>query len=114
MNLPPLPKFSQPQLNPPRSTANSSTVQKGEGLYQRYCSNCHGDVAVSGGVLPDLRYSGTLGSDQWFDVVLKGILKPGGMVSFDKELSRDDAAAIRAYVIQRANQTVAERKSKKK
>jgi len=28
--------------------------------YQGYCSLCHGDVAVIGGVLPDLRYSGTL------------------------------------------------------
>jgi quinohemoprotein ethanol dehydrogenase len=114
VNLPPLPEFSQPQLKPPRSTGNSSTVQKGEGLYQRYCSNCHGDVAVSGGVLPDLRYSRTLENDQWFDAVLKGILRQGGMVSFDKELTRDDAAAIRAYVIARANQSLAETKPSRK
>lgn len=114
VNLPPLPEFSQPKLKPPRSTANFLTVQKGEGLYQRYCSNCHGDVAVSGGVLPDLRYSGTLESDQWFDVVLKGILRQGGMVSFGKELTRDDAAAIRAYVIARANQSLAETKPQPK
>jgi hypothetical protein len=68
-------------------------------------------VAVSGGVLPDLRYSGTLDNDQWFDIVLKGQLKQVGMVSFDKELSHDDAAAIRAYVIFRANQSLAQAKS---
>jgi len=34
-----------------------------------------------------------------------GQLKQAGMVSFDKELSQDDAAAIRAYVIFRANQS---------
>jgi len=62
--------------------------------------------AVGGGVLPDLRYSGTLDNDQWFDVVLKGQLKQAGMVSFDKDLSHDDAAAIRAYVIFRANQSL--------
>jgi alcohol dehydrogenase (cytochrome c)/quinohemoprotein ethanol dehydrogenase len=86
-------------------------LQRGEGLYQRYCSNCHGDVAVSGGVLPDLRYSGTLTNDQWFEVVLHGMMKQFGMVAFEKELTRDDAAAIRAYVIQRANQSLAETKS---
>ena len=110
VNLPPLPSFSQPQLKPPRSTASSVTVQKGEGLYQRYCSTCHGDVAVSGGVLPDLRYSGTLENDRWFEVVLRGTLQQFGMVPFGRELTRDDATAIRAYVIQRANQTLAETK----
>jgi PQQ-dependent dehydrogenase (methanol/ethanol family) len=105
-SLPPLPQFSPPQLKPPKSLASAATVQKGEALFQRYCSSCHGDVAVSGGVLPDLRYSGTLDNDQWFDVVLKGRLKQAGMVSFDKDLSHDDAAAIRAYVIFRANQSL--------
>jgi len=105
-SLPPLSQFSPPQLKPPKSTASATTIHKGEALYQRYCSTCHGDVAVSGGVLPDLRYSGTLDNDQWFDIVLKGQLRQTGMVSFDKELSRDDAVAIRAYVIFRANQSV--------
>jgi alcohol dehydrogenase (cytochrome c)/quinohemoprotein ethanol dehydrogenase len=105
-SLPPLPQFSQPPLKPPKSSASLAVVQKGEALFQRYCSVCHGDVAVSGGVLSDLRYSSTLGNDQWFDIVLKGLLKQAGMVSFDKELSRDDAAAIRAFVIFRANQSL--------
>jgi len=105
-SLPPLPQFSPPQLKPPKSTATDATIQKGEALFQRYCLTCHGDVAVGGGVLPDLRYSGTLDNDQWFDIVLKGQLKKAGMVAFEKELSRGDAAAIRAYVILRANQSV--------
>jgi quinohemoprotein ethanol dehydrogenase len=109
-SLPPLPPFTPPQLKPPKPTANAATVHKGEALFQLYCSTCHGDVAVSGGVLPDLRYSATLDNDQWFEIVLKGQLKQAGMVSFDKELSHDDAAAIRAYVILRANQGLAETK----
>ncbi len=104
--MPPLPPFTPPQLKPPKPTATAATVHKGGALFQLYCSTCHGDVAVSGGVLPDLRYSGTLDNDQWFEIVLKGQLKQAGMVSFDKELSRDDAAAIRAYVIFRANQSL--------
>jgi alcohol dehydrogenase (cytochrome c)/quinohemoprotein ethanol dehydrogenase len=71
-------------------------------------------VAVSGGVLPDLRYSSALENDRWFEVVLKGILRQGGMVSFEKELTRDDATAIRAYVIARANQSLAETKASRK
>jgi quinohemoprotein ethanol dehydrogenase len=117
--LPALPEYVPPQLNPPRSTAPPETVQKGEALYQRYCSACHGDVAVSGGVLPDLRYSSALGSGKsgdnlWFAIVRKGALQQQGMVSFEKELSREDAAAIRAYVIFRANQAFSAAESRKK
>ncbi len=113
-SLPPLPQFSPPQLKPPKPSASAAIVQRGEGLFQRYCSACHGDVAVSGGVLPDLRYSGTLDNDVWFGVVLKGLLKQGGMVSFEKELTRADAGAIRAYVIFRANQSLREAKSQQR
>jgi quinohemoprotein ethanol dehydrogenase len=110
-SLPPLPQFTQPQLKPPRPTASAATVQKGEALFQNYCSTCHGDVAVSGGVLPDLRYYGQLANQpQWNEVVLSGSLQPYGMVSFSKELSKQDAEAIRAYVIFRANQSLAESK----
>jgi quinohemoprotein ethanol dehydrogenase len=105
-SLPPLPPFSQPQLKPPRPTATAATVQKGEALFQDYCSTCHGDVAVSGGVLPDLRYSGTLANSAWTDVVLGGSLQSFGMVSFSKELSKEKDEAIRAYVIFRANQSL--------
>lgn len=93
-----------PHLNALPNSASSATIQKGEGLFQSYCAGCHGDVAVSGGVLPDLRASAALTNDAWFDIVLHGILESQGMVSFSKELSRGDAAAIRSYVIFRRNQ----------
>jgi quinohemoprotein ethanol dehydrogenase len=109
-SLPPLPPFSQPSLKPPLPTASAATVQKGEALFQTYCSTCHGDVAVSGGVLPDLRYSGTLGNSAWTDVVLGGSLQSFGMVSFSQELSKEKVEAIRAYVIFRANQSLADSK----
>jgi quinohemoprotein ethanol dehydrogenase len=113
-SLPPLPPFSQPQLKPPRPTATAATVQKGEALFQSYCSTCHGDVAVSGGVLPDLRYSDTLANSAWTDVVLGGSLQSFGMVSFSKELSKEKAEAIRAYVIFRANQSLTNSKTNAK
>jgi mono/diheme cytochrome c family protein len=109
-SLPPMPKFEEPALNPPPATANEAAVKNGERIFQRYCAACHGDVAVGGGILPDLRYSKTLASDSWFDIVLGGSLRKVGMVSFAKELSRKDAEDIRAYVIFRAHQTLAETK----
>ncbi len=110
-NLPEVEPPEEPALTPLPNAASTATIHNGEQLFQRYCAACHGDVAVSGGVLPDLRYSGTLDNDGWFNVVLNGILQQNGMVSFAKEVSREDAIAIRAYVIVRRNQTVAEKKN---
>jgi len=107
-NLPEVEPPEEPALTPLPNAASTATIRNGEQLFQRYCAACHGDVAVSGGVLPDLRYSGTLDNDGWFNVVLNGILQQNGMVSFAKELSHEDAVAIRAYVIFRRNQTVAQ------
>ena len=94
----------QPRLTALPNRASDATIRKGERLFQSYCAGCHGDVAVSGGVLPDLRASSTLTNERWFHIVLQGILQSQGMVAFSKELSRDDAAAIRSYVIFRRNQ----------
>jgi len=103
-SLPPLQATEPPPLAALPNPASSATVRKGEQLFQSYCAECHGDVAVSGGVLPDLRRSSALTDDAWFEIVLRGDLQSEGMVSFSKELSRDDAAAIRSYVIFRRNQ----------
>ena len=90
---------------PPRSTAGASTVANGKTLYHRYCFYCHGDAAVSGGVVPDLRHSSVLGDAAvWASIVRKGALSTNGMIAFGEEVSASDAEAIRAYVIQRANE----------
>jgi quinohemoprotein ethanol dehydrogenase len=110
-SLPPLPPFEEPVLNPPASTASAAAIQHGEAVYQRFCSGCHGDVAISGGLLPDLRYSSTLADRQWFKIVRDGAYQSLGMVAFGKEVSQQDAADIRAYVIFRANQSMNETKT---
>jgi quinohemoprotein ethanol dehydrogenase len=110
-NLPALAAPQEPVLAPLPNHASAASIHKGEQLFQSYCGHCHGDVAVSGGVLPDLRYSSALESDEWFSDVLGGMLKSDGMVSFATELSHEDAADIRAYVIFRRNQSVAQKKS---
>jgi len=112
--LPPLAPLETPQLNPPRSTASVEEIHRGEEVFQRFCSDCHGDVAVSGGLLPDLRYSAYLKNDRWFAIVRDGLLKSEGMIGFGSEVSQEDAAAIRSYVIFRANQTLNESKASDK
>jgi cytochrome c553 len=88
----------------PPDTADAATVATGERLFARFCSHCHGEAAVAGGVIPDLRTSPFLGVDAWYDIVLDGILKINGMAALGAVLDRSDATAIRAYVIHRANQ----------
>ena len=79
-------------------------LQTGLIEYARNCSVCHGALALSSGVLPDLRWSPISGSaEAWKDVVIDGALAPTGMVSFSDELSEADAEAIRAYVVTQAH-----------
>jgi quinohemoprotein ethanol dehydrogenase len=104
--LPPLPPAEQPVLNPPPSIATQAQIHRGEAVYQRFCSGCHGDVAVSGGLTPDLRYSSTLSSDRWFKIVRDGAYQSLGMIAFGKDVSQEDAADIRSYIIFRAHETL--------
>ena len=91
-------------LNPPPATADAATVAAGRDLFAQYCSVCHGADAVGGGVVPDLRASTFLGNDFFYEIVLNGAMKDNGMAPFSSVLSKDDATAIRAYLIERANQ----------
>jgi len=109
--LPALPPEPQLALNPPPATAGAATVAAGQGLYAQYCSVCHGENAIGGGVVPDLRASRFLGMDFFYDIVLNGAMKDAGMAPFKSVLEQKDAAAIRAYLIQRANEDKAADKS---
>lgn len=91
-----------PVPEPPHQSASAATIESGKRLYARYCFMCHGDSVISGGSIPDLRYSGTLADDAWFDVVLNGALAERGMRSFQSSIDRAGAEAIRAYVLSRA------------
>jgi quinohemoprotein ethanol dehydrogenase len=90
----------------PKAPAFGTTamVEAGMTHYSRNCSVCHGPLGISSGVLPDLRWSGvTADKDLWADVVLKGVLRDNGMVSFARQLSPADAEAVRAYILAQAH-----------
>jgi alcohol dehydrogenase (cytochrome c)/quinohemoprotein ethanol dehydrogenase len=94
------------QLDPPPDQADAATASAGKLQYHSYCSVCHGDSAVSGGVLPDLRYSAALRRPAlWQSIVHDGTLGSSGMVAFKGQLTPPEIETIRAYVIHRANQT---------
>jgi len=102
--LPAAPPVQQLVLNPPPATADAATVSAGDQLFGRYCAACHGENAVGGGVVPDLRASNFLGNDFFYEIVLNGAMKDAGMAPFKAVLDQKDAAAIRAYLIKRANE----------
>ena len=102
--LPEAAPMQQLALNPPPANADAGTVTAGEQLFGRYCSGCHGENAVGGGVVPDLRASTFLGNDFFYEIVLNGAMKDAGMAPFKGVLEQKDAAAIRAYLIKRANE----------
>jgi len=103
--LPPEPALAALPLDPPPSTATPEVIALGQAKYGRYCAVCHAPGAVGSTVLPDLRRSGTLGDARaWSAVVEGGILKDNGMAGFAGSLSKQEAEAIRAYVIHRANE----------
>lgn len=105
--LPPKPvaKVAVPQPPELADTNDMEMVAKGRAIYGDWCSACHGDRVVSGGVTPDLRYSAFLHSDAWYQVVLDGILKDRGMAGFSADLSKEDARAVRAYLVTEAQLT---------
>ena len=103
--LPPARPRPVRQLAPPPATAAAATVARGEAAFGTYCGRCHGRAGAENfGILPDLRYSATLGSrEAWAGVVLGGQLAARGMASFSSVVDADTADAIRAYVIAQAN-----------
>jgi len=102
--LPPVPELA---AAPPTPEMFGSQEQIGAGgaLFMRYCAVCHGVAAISGGVLPDVRHSVMISSNEAFSsVVLRGALLDNGMASFAEVLSEEDAEAIRAFIVFMANQ----------
>jgi quinohemoprotein ethanol dehydrogenase len=106
--LPDLPPAEPQKLEPPPEIGNDATWTAGKAVFHTYCSVCHGDSAVSGGVIPDLRLSPvTRDAAAWDHIVRGGERMPRGMVSFAAEVSPEDSEKVRAYVIHRAHETAA-------
>jgi quinohemoprotein ethanol dehydrogenase len=86
----------------PALTASEEEVRHGEVAYATYCMLCHGALAVSPGVTPDLRRMNETTRDHFQDIVRGGMFSDNGMASFADHLSEEDVEAIKAYVQKRA------------
>jgi quinohemoprotein ethanol dehydrogenase len=91
-------------LQTPPQFADQATIDIGKQAYHRSCFACHGFVAISGGVTPDLRYSPVIGDKTaWDRIVMDGVLHDRGMISYKETFTAQQIEAIRAYVISRAH-----------
>ena len=85
---------------PPDRFGDQSMVDRGAYVYARSCVICHGAGAIGGGVLPDLRFSPMIASEDAFrGVMIDGTLAERGMVSFAEMYSAQDAESVRAYLV---------------
>jgi len=101
LELPPLPD-APPLAEPPPVRADETTIARGARVFAQTCASCHGQLAIGG--IKDLRYM-TPETHAAFDrIVLEGVLEDKGMASFADLLTSEDAAAVHAYLISRANE----------
>ena len=101
VELPPLPPRAE-RPRPPMLRASEEIVRRGEQLYGETCSRCHGESAAGG--LKDLRWMTAETHAEFNDIVLRGIRNERGMAGFGDILTQDQADAIHAYLIARANE----------
>jgi alcohol dehydrogenase (cytochrome c)/quinohemoprotein ethanol dehydrogenase len=103
--LPAIKPLAQLVLDPPAFKGKPEQAAHGQAVFGRYCAVCHGDAAIAGGLVPDLRHSGAINSpDAIRAVVIGGALQHNGMVSFKTALKPEDVEDVRQYVIKRANE----------
>ena len=83
---------------PAQDVGTDAQRESGKQLYQKYCSQCHGDNGQTrGATFPNLTRTPLLHTQEGFDnVVLKGVLSEKGMASFADALKPEDTQALRA------------------
>jgi quinohemoprotein ethanol dehydrogenase len=91
-----------PIVAPPPSRAAPHVIARGAALYAKRCARCHGAQARGG--TQELRWLSPQRHARFFAVVLGGSDAAKGMPSFADVLTHDEAAAIHAYIIRRANE----------
>jgi quinohemoprotein ethanol dehydrogenase len=101
------------QLPPPRSAptalptleavkAPADELKGARTMFNGMCASCHGLNAISGGVVPDLRYL-SLGKHTQFPAIVYGARIQKGMPSFSGVLQPEQVESIRQYIIKRAH-----------
>jgi quinohemoprotein ethanol dehydrogenase len=82
--------------------ASPPQIEDGRVLYATFCARCHGMGVVSGGSVPDLRYTATPTHKMFEEIVRGGLRREFGMPSFSEDLTSTEVRLIQAYVLDRA------------
>ncbi len=99
VSLPPAPP-SNAVPAPPNAQVDPAQAAKGEALYTQNCAICHGPAAVGG--VKDLRHLSKETHADFLNIVLGGAREKLGMPKFGGKLTEEEANAIHAYLIKRA------------
>ena len=89
---------------PPKIEATAAQIENGKYEYGANCMVCHGAIAVSGGVVPDLRMLSAEKHSIFKEIVYDGVIHGAGMPRMGDLVSEQDVHDIHAYVISRANE----------
>lgn len=84
------------------SPQDDKEIAQGEALYNNYCAMCHGLLARSGGVVPDLRLMLPARHYIFNQIVLEGLFAANGMAAFKDVLSEREVELIHHYIRARA------------
>ncbi len=82
----------------------AAEVREGGAIFMGKCGLCHGAMAVSPGVIPDLRRMSPPIHANFKEIVLDGMLHANGMASFGDLLTEDELDKIYAYIVTRARE----------
>jgi quinohemoprotein ethanol dehydrogenase len=105
----PLPTI-EPIPPPPTQAASASTIERGKALFDADCTVCHVNLARTGSA--DLTRLDPSVHKAFDEIVLGGLLKDQGMPQWSDVLTKDDAHAIHAYVIEMSQDAYRAQQSK--
>ncbi len=89
---------------PPPIEATAAEVENGKYRFMSTCMVCHGALAVSGGVVPDLRMLPPEKHAIFKEIVYDGVIHGAGMPKLSDLVTEQDVHDIHAYIIARANE----------
>jgi len=114
-SMPPIDAYIPNVPKPPEQTASPERVQEGARVYTKFfCNKCHSPQAdgsgawALGGDIPDLRYMPLSAHQRFYSIVLEGTNAENGMPNFGKPpgwplvetaMTREEAEALHAYII---------------
>jgi quinohemoprotein ethanol dehydrogenase len=104
-----LPRYERPVAPVPmpdfQVNASRRELEEGRELYATFCRRCHGGEVVSGGSVPDLRFTEISIHRTFEEIVRGGMRRELGMPSFAEDITSAQARYIQAYVLDRQRES---------